>query len=83
MKNRDTKSLLIGFALGVTAILALGQNSSSSSQVGRYQVAGAGGDGTQVFVIIDTTTGSAKVLSGMGVPMQTGVNFEQLKARRP
>ena len=82
MKKQSIQSLVIGFALGAAAILALGQSSTPSSQVGRYQIAGAGGDGNQTFVIIDTTTGAAKLLGGARGDVTLGVPFEQLKTSR-
>jgi hypothetical protein len=83
MKDLNRKSLLVGLALGAGAIFALGQNAGSSNQVGRYQIAGAGGDGNKIFLIIDTTTGAAKLLSGGGVSLEVGVPFDQVKPRRP
>ncbi len=53
----DVKSALVGLAVGVVAILALGAASPSSS-IGRYRVAG----NTPYFLLVDTTTG--KVWAG-------------------
>ena len=82
MNKQNVKSLVIGFSLGVTTILALGQNSAQSRQVGRYQVAGAGGGSAQTFVIIDTTTGVAKLLGGPSINLTLGVGFDELKSQQ-
>jgi hypothetical protein len=50
----DLKSALLGLAIGVVGMLAMGAGESSNS-VGRYQVAGGAGS----FTILDTATGQA------------------------
>jgi hypothetical protein len=51
----DLKSAVCGLIIGVAAMFALGADSSSSNQVGRYQIA----TGQNSSVIVDTTTGKA------------------------
>ncbi len=53
----DLKSTLLGLALGVLALVALGAG-SPSSQVGRYRLAGS----TPYFLLVDSETG--KVWAG-------------------
>lgn len=53
----DLKSTLLGLALGVLGLLALGA-ASPSSQIGRYRLTGS----TPYFLLVDTVTG--KVWSG-------------------
>jgi hypothetical protein len=55
MKSKiDLKSALLGLAVGVLGMLAIGAAESSNAN-GRYQVAGGAGS----FTIIDTATGQA------------------------
>ena len=48
----DLKSTLLGLAIGVLALLALGAG-SPSSEVGRYRAVGS----TPYFLLVDTVTG--------------------------
>jgi hypothetical protein len=50
----DQKSMLVGIAAGMLAMLVLGA-SDSANPVGRYQVA----VGTSYAVVVDTATGQA------------------------
>jgi hypothetical protein len=63
LKNRnyeiqiDMKSMLCGLILGVVAMFTLGADSSSSNQVGRYQISSGAG----FTDMLDTKTGQAWV----------------------
>jgi hypothetical protein len=52
----DLKSAVCGLIIGVAAMFALGADSSSSNQIGRYQVSSGAEDAA---VIVDTITGKA------------------------
>ena len=62
----DTKSILIGLAIAVVSILAIGATTGEEKEIGRYQIAGAGTP--SVFVVVDTVTG--KVWMGNGTSSQ-------------
>jgi hypothetical protein len=54
----DLKSAVCGLIIGVAAMFAMGADSSSSSQVGKYQISSSyAPTGNAVITIIDTTTG--------------------------
>ena len=65
----DLKSAVCGLIIGVAAMFALGADSSSSNQAGRYQIVIGGNP--PVFLEVDTTTG--RVWEGNG-------NVTQLKS---
>jgi len=52
----DIKSALCGLIIGVAAMFALGADSSSSNQVGRYQIS----TGQTSNLMVDTITGKAR-----------------------
>ena len=52
----DVKSAVCGLIVGIAAMFALGMDSSSSNELGRYQIS-SGGQGCAV--IVDTKTGQA------------------------
>jgi hypothetical protein len=55
MKNLDSKSALLGLAVGVLLTLTLGAATSGINSIGRFQVAGTASHG----IIVDTQTGRA------------------------
>jgi hypothetical protein len=61
MKYVDTRSLLIGLALGAAAILLTAQMSAPAVQVGRYQISAVGAD--YHAYVIDTATGATKTVN--------------------
>jgi hypothetical protein len=57
MKTIQPRSLIIGLALGLGAILVLGDASPVTNQIGRFQILAPT---TTTVVVFDTTTGSVK-----------------------
>jgi hypothetical protein len=51
----DLKSVALGLLVGVGAMFALGADSSSPNQIGRYQISA----GQSSAFIVDTTTGQS------------------------
>jgi hypothetical protein len=59
----DLKSAVLGLILGVAAMFALGADSDSQNQIGRYQIQ-VGNNQNVLAVLVDTATG--KVWSAAG-----------------
>ncbi len=71
--NVNFASLVIGFLLGLCAMLAMGLSNNSDNNIGRYQCCAAGDDDFAVFVA-DTYNGQTWRLSrsdtyNFGTPM--------------
>lgn len=77
--NLNLSSLVIGFLLALTLILALGADSGDNSP-GRYQCCSASGDDLSVYVI-DTQTGQTWRLSRTDA-FDFGTPFDRKSVRR-
>ena len=61
----DIKSALCGLAVGIVAMLALGATDAASNRFSRYQCS----SGSNIMLIVDTTTGQAWGLQPGGVTL--------------
>jgi len=71
----DIKSAMLGLAIGVVAMLAIGAEDSLSNTVGRYQVETCPGNPSGFVVLVDTTTGKVWMANGSGNQLRSDPDF--------
>ncbi len=79
MKKLNIKSFLLGILISALIFVILWI--SLNSGTGRYQIAGAGGERIQCFLITDTKTGETKVVMDWN-GNQFGIPFKEMENRR-
>ncbi|HLX69841.1 MAG TPA: hypothetical protein VKV04_09470 [Verrucomicrobiae bacterium] len=71
----DIKSAVLGLAIGIVAMLAIGAEESPSNPVGRYQVQTCPGNPSGFAVLVDTTTGKVWMGNGSGNQLRSDLDF--------
>ena len=71
----DLKSAVCGLIVGVAAMFALGMDSSSANQVGRYQVQTCPGNPSGFAVLVDTSTGKVWMANGTANQLRSDSDF--------